>query len=144
MTTTPTDHSELRRKAEAATPGNWSSWQPDATHAVVRSKRMEGTTRLTTFLAVCQSAGVDNGDNAAYIAAANPSVVIALLDQLEAYREALEPFAKAGELFVDYQSEWPASIYNPAAGAGYAIDSDDLLRARKALSPNPSPDRAEK
>ena len=62
--------------------------------------------------------------------------VIRVLDlyaaQVAVMAEALEPFSKAAELFVDYQSEYPAFIYRPAAGDEYDLDSDHLLAARKA------------
>lgn len=63
----------------------------------------------------------------------------ALLSYTKQCREALEPFAKAGELF-----KWklPGSgttmaIYTPAAGSEYAINSDHLRLARQALSTQP-------
>lgn len=55
-------------------------------------------------------------------------------EKIRALEEGLRPFAKAGELFDNYQSEWPSSIYNPAAGSDYAIDSDHLRHARSLLS----------
>jgi hypothetical protein len=48
--------------------------------------------------------------------------------------EALEPFAKAGELFPDPAPEFDQCIYSPAAGDEYSLSGNDLRRARKALA----------
>lgn len=53
----------------------------------------------------------------------------------DAYREALKPFAKAGELFPSRgEDEWDMLVYSPAAGKEYSICGDDLRRARSLLS----------
>lgn len=59
-------------------------------------------------------------------------LIESLTAQVAVMGEALEPFAKAGELFVKYQSEYPACVYRPAAGDEYSLDSGHLLAARKA------------
>lgn len=58
----------------------------------------------------------------------------ATLAENERLREALGPFAKAGELFVDYPSELVAAVFSPAAGVEYGLTSAHLLGAHQALS----------
>lgn len=67
----PTDAliAELRRLAEAATPAEAGGW-------------------------TCPSKTDDGIADAAYIAAANPQVVLALLDDLQAAREALHRYGR--------------------------------------------------
>lgn len=48
-------------------------------------------------------------------------------------REALKPFAKAGELFCIGDEHLDMLIYAPAAGDEYRIVGDDLKRACAAL-----------
>lgn len=50
-------------------------------------------------------------------------------ERIAELENALKKFAKAGELFLDHQSEFAASIYYPAAGEEYSLSSDDLLEA---------------
>ena len=98
MTTTPTDHSELRARLEA----------------------------------LCKAGFIEPAYTLDHDEIA---VVIALLDQLEAYREALESIA---------------DMTDPDDPESYRCDDRegclDTVQhvSRQALSPNPSPDRAEK
>jgi hypothetical protein len=51
-----------------------------------------------------------------------------------ALRKALEPFAKAGELFPPlHPDSFDQSVYMPAAGREYSISGNDLRRARAVL-----------
>jgi hypothetical protein len=63
----------------------------------------------------------------------------ALVASAARMREALAPFAKAGELFARYPS--PSGIwqllYEPAAGPDYRLTSDHCLAARAALEEKP-------
>ena len=61
---------ELRKLAEAATPGEW-----EAESALVWER--EGLSIATTHNSKCY-------ENAAYIAAASPTVIIEILDRLDA------------------------------------------------------------
>ena len=66
-------------------------------------------------------------------AKARAATVLAMAADIRRLREALRPFAKAGELF--HPREDGASdqtIYMPAAGKEYSICGDDLRRARAA------------
>lgn len=58
-------------------------------------------------------------------------------------REALKPFAKAGEIFSGTNLD-SMTIYAPAAGEQYYLESDDLCRARAALASAPRPDEEER
>ncbi|HHN0559933.1 ead/Ea22-like family protein [Pseudomonas aeruginosa] len=74
-----TDHAELRRVAEAATPGEWRTGDGDYSLP---------DCVLSGEFVVCEHAGGDVD----YIAAANPKTVLALLDEidrLKAENEAL-------------------------------------------------------
>ena len=54
--------------------------------------------------------------------------------EIEGLRKAVEPFAKAGQLFDtgDY-AMYDASIYRPAAGDDFSLHSGHLLAARRAF-----------
>lgn len=78
-----TDHTELRRKAEAATPGPWSLSQATETlHAIRNAERR--------IIADVGYSGSEKQDvtNGEYIAAACPATVIALLDEINALKAA--------------------------------------------------------
>ena len=55
-----------------------------------------------------------------------------LLAENARLREALKPFAKAGELFTKSSVD-SMTIYAPSAGEEYWLESEDLYRARVAL-----------
>ena len=90
-----TDHNELRALALAATPGPWRVGrgsksrvyapyhvQPDG-HAIARTYGSE-----LNGIGVADLTGPVNIADAAYIAAANPATVLALLDEVEAAHAA--------------------------------------------------------
>ena len=55
--------------------------------------------------------------------------------EIERLREALKPFAKAGELFGPLDPEgFDMLVYNPAAGGDYALCGNHLRTARDALA----------
>ncbi|WP_024354181.1 hypothetical protein [Brevundimonas naejangsanensis] len=72
--------------------------------------------------------------------ASQPTTVSAIYthpapDALRVAVEALEPFAKAGELFdTGKYQQHDAAIYSPAAGRDFNIHSGHLLKARQALA----------
>jgi hypothetical protein len=66
------------------------------------------------------------------------ATVTSMQREIDALREALKPFAKAGELFGDKHPGLDSmTIYAPSAGEEYWLESDDLRRARAALSETP-------
>lgn len=60
--------------------------------------------------------------------------IVTLGQEVGRLREALKPFAKAGELFCIGDEHLDMLIYAPAAGDEYRIVGDDLKRARAALA----------
>ena len=86
-----TDHAELRRLSEVATPGEWRTGDGDDSLP---------DCVLSGEFVVCEHAGGDVD----YIAAANPKTVLALLDEidrLKAENEALRGALQAVEAEVD-------------------------------------------
>ncbi|MFN7610550.1 MAG: ead/Ea22-like family protein, partial [bacterium] len=71
------DNSELRRLAEAATPGEWKS-------TYVKGHAFDQVFVENVDL-ICDVYGRTSAD-AAYIAAANPARILALLDEVEALK----------------------------------------------------------
>jgi len=132
-----TDASRLRALAEAATPGRWDH---DAGNVVLDDRYQVCCGRGT--MECCGDPEIAGNvhllaetspHDAAYIAAANPQTVIALLDRIERLEKALRPFAKAGELFEPRGDTYDMLVYAPAAGSEYHITGDDLRAARAAL-----------
>lgn len=92
-----TDHAELRRLAEAATPGPWRDVKSQAW--VSRNSQGPSDKTGSVLIAVCgkmkdRELVRFNADrwraNAAFIAAANPIAILALLDEVERLRASLE------------------------------------------------------
>ena len=77
------DIPEMRRIAEAATPGPWMRYDVSGDHYGVRRK---------PELAVCRSYGESIAANAdmEYIATFNPAAVLQLIERVERYEDALE------------------------------------------------------
>ena len=80
-----TNTQELRRLAEVATPGPWEDVHPNADDGDIRVQRYhaEKRCRLDDEDTVAWKV---SEPNAAFIAAANPQAVLALLDELDALR----------------------------------------------------------
>ena len=79
-----TDYSELKRLAEAATPGPW------ALDGIARVAGDQGAhPNNIAFTAVFDDMP-RSAHNAAYIAAANPAVILAILAELDALRVEAE------------------------------------------------------
>lgn len=66
---------ELKRLAEAATPGPWA--------AAISSNMVNGV--CATFETICETG--KNIDDALYIAAANPAAILALIAEIDSLRE---------------------------------------------------------
>ena len=99
---------ELRRLAEAATPGPWRAWFSSTTFTVGTAEQEAHP--LNTHVA--KGSWWTGGDpecpnearaksNAAFIAAASPAVVLALLDEHDEAREAVKRLAGALERIDD-------------------------------------------
>lgn len=112
--------SELRELAAQATPGPWiRRFWGDLRDVVITSPTSSGN-----YLNVCEHAG----DNAEFIAACDPQTVIAILDERDRYRAALEFYADhdSWRYLADMNGEYTKWITKPA-------DKGDI--ARKALKP---------
>lgn len=122
---------ELRRLALAATPGQW---HPDL-------KDIPWLSAIRTADPLCKILGVRNSPDAAYVAAAHPAVVLALLDHLAAAEAALattETMLATTETALDnlqrYTRHDTACSYGSfgACDCGYAYwhcRAEDALRA---------------
>ena len=77
--------SDLRKLAEAATPGPWS---PTKGHPSLRYYGVHCASGPIIRFHGMGKANTGGHDNAAYIAAANPAAILALLDERDALREA--------------------------------------------------------
>ena len=73
------DHSELKRLAEAATPGPWAY---DGSY-VCPARTEDGTTYVELWRSI---ADCHQPENTKFIAAANPAVVLALIAEVEGLR----------------------------------------------------------
>ncbi|MBD1590231.1 ead/Ea22-like family protein [Pseudomonas typographi] len=81
------DYAELKRLAEAATPGPWSARTDDLCYAV---------TTLGRFRIIVGSAPADDPEpDALFIAAANPAAVLELIAELESANARLHEVAVA-------------------------------------------------
>lgn len=74
------DHNELKRLAEAATPGPWAY---DGSY-VFPARTEDGTTYVELWRSI---ADCHQPENTKFIAAANPAAVIALIAEVESLRE---------------------------------------------------------
>ncbi|MBU6336087.1 MAG: ead/Ea22-like family protein [Chloroflexi bacterium] len=120
----------LRAAAEAATPGFW------VVNNAIGYWIMAGNMHVAT---IPQAADGDwSPDNAAYIAAASPSVVLALLDEREALRAALE---KAEAVCVAVSHYDDAETANAAAYRWPSVKAalGEWQTARAALSGSAAP-----
>ena len=81
---TALDHAALRALAEAATPGPWTLSADGPPPDIIA-----GMSVVACTLPSDRTRDEDTA-NAAYIAAANPAAVLALLDEVERLREALD------------------------------------------------------
>lgn len=77
------DHSELKRLAEAATPGPWAY---DGSY-VCPARTEDGTTYVELWRSI---ADCHQPENTKFIAAANPAAVLALIAEVEALRKDAE------------------------------------------------------
>ena len=95
---------KLRAAAMAATPGPWST---RAERARPRAIVVAGTEQVADAAEHVHWTDSQCEANAAYIASASPDVVIALLDQLDALRAALEEACDGWRQFVMHTSSAP-------------------------------------
>ena len=124
------DVAELRRLAEAATPGPWEAF------GAVDGRRGERWLGVTTDMRAIESARAGDvfaaqnctRQDALFIAAANPAVVLGLLDRLAHMTEARDN-ARAE---VERLTAMVEAVREYAAARQANIDHGPLLSARKA------------
>ena len=130
MTDPTPDLAELRRLAESATPGPWEAF------GAVDGRRGERWLGVTTDMRATESARAGDvfaaqdctRQDALFIAAANPAVVLGLLDHLAHMREARDN-ARAE---VERLTAVVEAVREYAAARQANIDHGPLLSARKA------------
>ncbi len=98
-----TDHAELRRRAKAATPGPWSC---NRHWAIVGGPTLEftnGAAQQQIAMACWQSWMHEEElrNNAAFMAAANPKTVLALLDEIDGLKAENDALRGALQAVVD-------------------------------------------
>lgn len=120
------DVTELRRLAEAATPGPWDFHRPHHAYRAYSIEQVMPEGHLGEAVAVTEEGAVEG--NAAYIAAASPDVVLGLLDRLAHMREARDN-ARAE---VERLTALVEAVREYAAARQANIDHGPLLSARKA------------
>jgi hypothetical protein len=98
--TNPTSIRHLRELAEKATPGTWIAVNG-------RAVMEDDDPGHNAAICVCDPYDGSGPANAAYIAAASPSVILALLSEREEMLKALEPLGEHAGL---YLPEAPDSI----------------------------------
>ena len=89
------DVAELRRLAEAATPGPWDYYRPHPNYRAYAVDRVMPGGHLGEDVAT--TGDVYAEENGAYIAAANPAVVLALLDERDALAAKVERVRAMGD-----------------------------------------------
>ncbi|HCF3885658.1 TPA: ead/Ea22-like family protein [Pseudomonas aeruginosa] len=105
-----TDHAELRRLAEAATPGPWGR---DGFY-IHTTRKEGGTTYVETWNTL---AGIARKENAEFVATANPKTVVALLDEIDRLKAENEELRGA----LEQLAEMLNSIHIP-------IDLNEILK----------------
>ena len=120
------DLAELRRLAEAATPGPWDCYRPHPAYRAYSVDQVMPEGHLGETVAVTEDVYAEV--NGAFIAAANPAVVLALLDRLAHMTEARNN-ARAE---VERLTALVEAVREYAAARQANIDHGPLLSARKA------------
>ena len=140
------DLDEIEAKARAATMGSWhlehrtksdldgQKWESFGPCLVMSTECDRHPVADCSAHHSCYGGTGEAESNAVHIASASPATVLAMVVEIRRLREALRPFAKAGELFPPRdEAVSDQAIYAPAAGKEYSICGDDLRRARAAL-----------
>lgn len=102
----------LRQLAEAATPGEWRQGSVEKYHVFVECRDAEalGTERVLLRM----NTWFPHEDDAAWIAAASPTTVIALLDELTALRAARDEACALALRLVEHLEPIPGGDYGGA------------------------------
>lgn len=98
----PGKHEALRAAAQAATPGPWTVFDPHCEQETFGIDGDDGTAVVHYGASV--SEGIERHSDAQFIAAANPAAVLALLDERDALRAALDAAKTGLEWYWDLES----------------------------------------
>ena len=120
------DLAELRRLAEAATPGPWDYYRPHPNYRAYAVDRVMPGGHLGEDVATTEDVYAE--ENGAYIAAANPAAVLGLLDRLAHMTEARDN----ARVEVKRLTALVEAVREYAAARQANIDHGPLLSARKA------------
>ena len=110
------DLAELRRLAEAATPGPWDFHRPHPNYRAYAVDRVMPGGHLGEDVAT--TGDVCAEENGAYIAAANPAAVLGLLDRLAHMREARDNARAEVERLTELV-EAVRALHRPVGRFGY-------------------------
>ena len=122
----------LKALAEKATKGPWNLYQYFRTTGVVTDIEQHRQTRI---------ASIKSRDDADYVAAANPSTILALIEELEEKTKALEFYAsRESWKFISYVNDCKDVIEFSDVGVKSYTDTADFAcgsggrRAREVLT----------
>lgn len=118
-----TDHNELRALALAATPGPWTKARSRYGDTLIVTA-IEGRASETLAFQAAENENIEN--DAAYISAANPATVLALLDELDAVEQQRNELALTVREWLE-KTEWVQQTCVPAELGKHRAD---VLRAR--------------
>lgn len=127
------DHSELKKLAEYATPGPWVAQHPNAGQ---RGSEVASEGGLNQ---VCADLGPSN---ALYIAAANPAAVLALIAEVEALRKDAERYkwlSAEGNWVARMFGKWRAHVgeYGDSAPTEWHDTREEAIDAAMAKGAKP-------
>ncbi|MDN2616451.1 ead/Ea22-like family protein [Enterobacter kobei] len=111
------DKQVLRTAAENATPGEWCT---DDYHGVIADAGLNAN----YYIASCS--GPDNRSNKRFIAAANPTTVLALLDELEAAEKRIAELPGRKRLIGWRMADYTDETADPALAKNWATAVDVL------------------
>ena len=120
------DFDELKALCERATPGPWMHTPGYYNDSGGQYDQIDSPVEI-----ISGEWGGPSGDNAAFIAAANPATILALLSANREMREALRPFSALADMVGEsWTDETPAFV----GADGVTITIGQLRKARPALT----------
>ena len=120
------DFDELKALCERATPGPWMHTPGYYNDSGGQYDQIDSPVEI-----ISGEWGGPSGDNAAFIAAANPATILALLSANRDMREALRPFSALADMVGEsWTDETPAFV----GAEGVTITIGQLRKARSALT----------
>jgi len=125
-----TDYDELARKAREATPGEWAADHKNIYLGVIEREDPDDDTSFWESAHRIYDEGGHSEADAAYIAAASPDVILALLEE----RKVLREVATAAREFMGHETpDMPDDEWDPMARILWdAMERYDALQGRVA------------